>query len=267
MCRVISCLLKARDAANFAQLQLHHARAVQVAAARSVPLPCKDSQQKLVQAPNVDSRTWAPAVLTGGAALVTDLTFYIGISQSRCAIFRQGTPLHATNTAPSCGDDALSEADSTQGVRCCNMFFCGFSELPSHLARAVRAAAARSVPSLQGLTAKANSSSERRFEDVGAGCVDGRRCASNRFDVLHWNEPVPMSRCAIFRQGTPLQATNTRVPAAGMMRRVKLILLKARDAANCFFVVLQSCHHTSRARFGQQRPAACCFLARIHSKS
>ena len=160
MRRVKLILLKARDAANCFVVVLqscHHTSCARFGQQRPAAcLPCMDSQQKLVQAPNVDSRTWAPAVLTGGAALVTDLTFCIGISQSRCAIFRQGTPLHATNT---------------------------------------------------------------------------------------------------------------RVPAAGMMRRVILILLKARDAANCFFVVLQSCHHTSRARFGQQRPAACCFLPRIHSKS
>ena len=125
MRRVILILLKTRDAANCAELPSHLAHAGQEAAARSVLLPCKDSQQKLIRASNVDLRTWAQAVLTGGAALVTELMFSIGMSQSRCTAF-QARRSAAGNEYPglSCADDAPSDTDSTQGARCC-----GFSRV------------------------------------------------------------------------------------------------------------------------------------------
>ena len=50
--------------------------------------------------------------------------------------------------------------------------------------------------SLQEITRKANLSSERRSQDVGAGCVDGRSCASTKFDIFHWNDPVPLRNIA-----------------------------------------------------------------------
>ena len=157
MRRVILILLKARDAANFAELPPQLARAGQEATARSVLLPCNNSQQKLIRAPNVDSRTLPQAVLTGGAALVTDLLFSIGMSQSRCTAF-QARRSAAGNEypGPSCADDAPSDTDSTQNARCCAIF------------QAMHSAAGNEYP----------------------------------------------------------------VPAARMMRRVILILLKARDAAH-----------------------------------
>ena len=125
----------------------------------------------------------------GSAALVTDLMFSIGMSQSRCAIFQARHPA-AGNEYPglSCADDAPSDTDSAQNARCCK--FCRVAITPR--ARGPGSGGPQRAASLQGFTAKANSSSERRFEDVGAGCVDGRRCASNRFDVFHWNESVPL---------------------------------------------------------------------------
>ena len=189
MRRVILILLKTRDAANFAELPSPLARAGQEAAARSVLLPCKDSQPKLIRAPNVDLRTWAQAALTGGAALVTDLMFSIGMSHFRCAI-SQARRSAAGNEQPglNCADDAPRYVDSTQGARCC-----GFGRVAiTTRARGPGSGGSQRAASLQGFTPKADSSSKRRFENVGAGCFDRRRCASNRFDVFYWHEPVPL---------------------------------------------------------------------------
>ena len=181
MRRVILILLKARDAANFAELPSQLARAGQEAAARSVLLPCKDSQQKVIRAPKVDSRTLPQAVLTGGAAQVTDLMFSIGMSQSRCAIFQaRHSAAGNEQPGPNCADDAPRYVDSTQGARCCKL--CRVAITPR--ARGPGSGGPQRAASLQGFTAKAISSSERRFEDVAADCFDGRRCASNRFDVF-----------------------------------------------------------------------------------